>query len=420
MARSPSIPSPLWRATIREITIGKITSRDVKARPLATPIADSLAMLGAMKPETKPTPAQVRQIGSFLIDLADSVAIGLVEVRDIQIKTKSAPQPVTIKVARAALSRFGERKVGEITYEGFDVAATDGSAKIGSIALRDFDASSAAQTAKTALATPGDGDLFAGVEPRALIPTLGQIAVSNVDMDVPDLKGEGNALGGKRIQFSIGRADLTSSNVIQGLPTAFGMSVDHAVMDFKNAAPGGQMKDLLDAGYSKLDLSAKIAANWTESSKELALKEVSLVLADMGSVKTGLLFGNVPRELFSTDPNVMQAALLTAVVKRLDLAIVNEGFIEKMLALQAKKSGTTAETLKQQAIMGAAVGLPAILGTTAGAKTLAAALAKFIAAPKNLTISMVAPLGLGAADMGLINNPPALFEMIEVTAEANK
>jgi hypothetical protein len=93
---------------------------------------------------------------------------------------------------------------------------------------------------------------------------------------------------------------------------------------------------------------------------------------------------------------------------------------DKALALRANQDGKTVAEERSTAEDFFAVQLPAAGGGNPALESVGAAVAQFIAAPKNLHVSIVAKDGLGVADAGLLGNPPAILGRLDMHAEANK
>jgi hypothetical protein len=256
------------------------------------------------------------------------------------------------------------------------------------------------------------------MNPRTLIPTIDQILFSNIDADVPDPRHQGNAAGGARDVFKIGKIEFDGSNYLLGLPTSITAIVDDVIADLPTNDPN--LKQFAALGYPKVDISSKFDMAWNEAANEIALKEFSIKGADMGSIVFGGIIGNVTKDVFVGDPAVMQAAALAAVVKGVKLRVEDFGLFDKALAFAAQQAGKSPEELRHDYIAAAAVGIPQLMGDVPAAKTIANAVAKFIAQPKSLEIAAQAPDGLGAADLPLLNNPPELFRRLTITAKANE
>ena len=115
------------------------------------------------------------------------------------------------------------------------------------------------------------------------------------------------------------------------------------------------------------------------------------------------------------------AAALGAVVKKLDVKLENSGILDKIIALQAKEQGKSADQLKTELISMASFGVPAMMGGDGvTGKVVANALSKFIAEPKNLHLAASSKDGLGAGDIGLIANPADLLKKVDISAGANE
>ena len=80
-------------------------------------------------------------------------------------------------------------------------------------------------------------------------------------------------------------------------------------------------------------------------------------------------------------------------IKKLALHVENAGLFDKALAVQAKNEKQSVDEARQSDILKAILLLPALLGNEAPARALGAALAKFIAAPKNFSLQALAPEG---------------------------
>ena len=76
------------------------------------------------------------------------------------------------------------------------------------------------------------------------------------------------------------------------------------------------------------------------------------------------------------------------------------------------------EDVRKPFMMVASLGLAAILGPSDGAKSVAAAAARFVAKPGTLTVSASAKsaTGLGLADVINMTEPTEIFEKIEPQA----
>ena len=398
------------------VKIGTITGRDFKMRPMKTSLADFLATISDKEAMKDPPSEKIVNLTSAGLDLLGSFEIGLVEARDISMILPTGGEVNSMKLGRLGLSGWGNGKIGEYAIEGFELDATDGHLKLGQFALRGFNYKKAldavAEHMKQGL------DSFEGADPRAFIPTLDQIAVAGVDLDVPDKKGEGNSADGKRITMALGKFEVNGSGYLGGIPTALNATLDNFTFDIATSKDK-QLKDFIAMGYKKFDLSAKLDLAWSEASQTLSLRQLTAGSAGMGKVTLKGAFGNVSKEIFTGDPAMVHAALLGAVVKEADLRFENGGIVEKGLEQEAKKQKKSADQLNKEAIGIAAAGIPNALRNAPAAKEIANAVTKFIAAPKSIHFSAKSADGIGAADLMLLGDPAALLKKLAVVASAN-
>jgi hypothetical protein len=104
----------------------------------------------------------------------------------------------------------------------------------------------------------------------------------------------------------------------------------------------------------------------------------------------------------------------------LHLTLENKGLFERVIASESRKAKKSPEELRREYGMAAAIAVPAMLGNAPAAKTLGQAVARFVAKPGRLTISMTAkdPAGLGIADLAATPEPAAILDKLEITATA--
>ncbi|MBV9220727.1 MAG: hypothetical protein JO366_10700 [Methylobacteriaceae bacterium] len=214
--------------------------------------------------------------------------------------------------------------------------------------------------------------------------------------------------------------ELDWSNYVGGMPGLFTAAVDHLVADVPAKSTSSEIKSLIEMGYPKLDLSAKMDLAWNEAAKELRLKELSLTGADMGTVAIAGLLGNVTRDAFVGEPAAMRSADLAVLAKRAEVRIENSGLFEKVMAFAAKTTQQSPDEARQYFAKSVSRTIAERLGNGAGARSIADAVGKFIAEPKSLRISASSAQGLGAADFKLLDDPKALLDKLDIAASADE
>ena len=402
--------------------IGSMSGRDFKARPMKMPFYALFKMLSEISEKQKSgqkddiDAAMATRLISAALDVFGSFEIGLIEARDIAISMPGDSKVKSVKFGRFGMANFGNGRLGEYSFEGFELDAPDGHAKLGQFALRGFNFKNALDAVQKQL---DEGlDSFAGADPRQFIPTLDQIVFSGMDLDVPDDKGKGNSADGKRITMALGKFEIDGANYLGGIPTSLNAAIDNFTFDIANSKDV-QLKDFIAMGYKKFDLSAKLDLAWNEAAQTLSVRQLTGKSAGMGTLTLKGNIANVPKELFTGDQTSIVAAALGAAITDADLRFENTGIVEKALEQQAKQQKKTLEQLKKEAVGVAAVGIPGLLKDVPAAKEIANAVAKFIAQPKSFHIAAKSADGIGAGDLSLLDKPAELMKKIALVATAN-
>jgi hypothetical protein len=370
-------------------TLAALKETGAKARPLKT---DALSGSGTAKLSND-------QEVALYDDFIHSFEIGSIEATDLGGQGADSGifslGSVSLQsMAKAAVGGFGLRA---LRYDGpdakFGVAAID----VGPVTL------------------PLPARIAGGA--RGAMPSAGKVDVTQIDFDG---KGDGQEADGtpKRVKFKVAHAGFVSDGEPGDLPKTSKMNIDNITFDVPASA--GQAQPLYDMGYRALDVSLGLAATYDAPNQSLSIHDLSLNGASMGSLALGLHLVNVTKGLVSPNPEVVKASALAILAKGITLAIVNDGLIDKALIWKAKQDGTDVGKEKDVLIDFFANKLPASVNNSANAKLVGAAVAKFVAEPKNLTISVESKSGLGLGSMALLSDPGLLIDTLDIKAVANQ
>jgi hypothetical protein len=386
-----------------EIDMGALSAKDVKGRPLRIPPTSAAAMFARHDADHD------KQANAFVADVLESFEIGAFEVKDLRFTVTDKDGSGIGTVDRVYLSRMADLKIGEAGFDNLVVKSAGLTVKIDGVAFRGIDLGKLRDLAENATGDPAPPNEGANASP------VGEMLLTGLDVDLADTKRE----DGRHTRFRLANLGLRSADPVGGIPTHFTTTVDHFTLDLKDL-PGGQWDDVVALGYDKLDLSSRLEAHFDPPKRELGLDDLSLSGMDMGAVKIAGSFANVSKDLFSTDQAQIEAAALSILVDRIELKVENTGLFERLIAAAAKKDNKSPDEIRETYVAAAAIGVPSLLGDGPGAKAVGAAIAKFIAAPKNLRIVAVAPDGLGVGDLALMKEPNALMNKLSVEAAANE
>jgi hypothetical protein len=243
---------------------------------------------------------------------------------------------------------------------------------------------------------------------------LGHLSWEGIDVVAPD-KDSGP---GKTIHVALGSVDIR--NAYQGdLFKDSTMSMKNLVIE---PTKGSAMSDSLALfGYSRIEISLRIAAHYDAAAKKLSLGDLTLDGANAGAIAVKADFADVDPALFGSDSEARMAAVTSGAMTGIEFKFVNAGLFEKALAYFAGQQKTTPEALKQQWAATAGQMLPALLGGDPAALKVAAEAQKFVAAPTNLAIALRPKTGtFKFSDAAAAGDPMSLIAALDIVAVANK
>lgn len=399
-----------------EIRVSRIEGRDFSARPTKNSLVETMKVLGAADAPESASPAQQAKLLGASVEIFDAMAVGALEAVGIEVRDPSSKERATGRIQRIVYTGATGAQPSEARIEGLDITGKGGTARIGAIAFTGFAFGSTIEGLRElAERPPAEADAAAL---RKLIPTLGTVRLSGLAFDVPNESAKGPKPD--NIRFGVKDIEVTANQPLNGIPTNLRLAVDHLTFDVPSDATEEGLKDLAAMGYRAVDLSWTTAASWNEPGSELVVREFSLRGSEMGSFTLRGVLGNVSRDVFNPDSALAMVALVGATAKSLDLTVENQGLFERVLAREAKKDRGTAEKLRREYGMAAAVGVPTMLGNSTSAKAIGQAVARFIAKPGRLTLSARTKdaSGLGIADLAALDQPAAILGRLDVTATA--
>lgn len=304
-----------------------------------------------------------------------------------------------------AANHIDAGKADSLEIAGLDASGTDGGApvtiKSGALRLEGLDLADALK----AVGAPAEA------APKG---RLGRLTWQSLDIVAPD-----NESGpGKTIHVALAaielRGDYAGDALKQGSTTLTGLIIE--------PSPDSEFgKNLAQLGYSRLELAMAIGAGYQAEAKTLSLDDLTIEGARMGALRVKANFGDIDPGLFGTDDGARMTALFGASLSSLEIKLVNAGLFEKALALAAKRQGASADALKARWSAMTGQMAPLFLGGDPAALKVAAEAQKFIASPKNLTISIKAKNGaLKAADFLAIGDPAAFVKKLDIAAVADQ
>ncbi len=393
--------------------IARLSGRDFLARPIKDSWSGAGELLREFGQKDKLAPDEIRRFVALYTDLVGAFDIGLIEATGIEIKPNGKDS--SGRIGRIAYTGSTGSQPADFRWEGMDFSGKDNRVKIAAISLTGF---SIAPTLEGLKGLQGKTpDQFDQATVRSLIPTLGTLRISGVDLDVLDDKAKGEKP--ERVRFTVRDYAVTADKPVNGIPTNIRVEQSNVAFKLPQNSDEALVKEIAALGYTTLNASSLVAATWNEAANEIALKEVSVQAQDMGRVSLTGLIGNATRDLFSADNGTALAAAVGAKAKSVDLVIEDKGLLSRYLAKAAKEQKTSPESLRRIYAGAAPTVIASLIGDSEQAKTLGQAVSRFIAQPGKLTINAQPknPSGFGAMDLMLASDPKDILPKLNITAK---
>jgi hypothetical protein len=406
------------------LRIGRFSGRDFLARPTRASWSGSTALFAELADKDELSADEQTRLITTAADMLSAFDVAFAEATGIELKApagssagnKEKPSEATTRVSRIAYTSATGAQPADLRVEGIEAADRDGRVKIDTLSLTGFSFQSTLGSLKDFQSA-----WLEEIDPaaaRALVPTIGTLHVSGVDIDTLSETDKGQTP--ERVKATLKDFELTADNPFNGVPTNFKVGLQNLAMELPAKSSEDGIKDLVALGYKNLDLSLGLAARWNEAGKEIAISEFSVQGQELGRISLTGLLGNISKDAFDPDTAVASVALIGARAKSLEMTVENTGLFDRYLAKAAKDGKTTPESLRRTYGAIAAVGIPSMLGNSEQAKSLGQAVARFIAKPGRLTISAQAKEaeGLAIAEAVMFTGAVAALQKLNVTAVA--
>jgi hypothetical protein len=287
---------------------------DIGWKPSRFKFAELAALVP--QPGTTPNPAQMQQLLDKAAGLYESVRIGNAEMRGFTIDT---PQGAF----RLAAIRFNleNGKVGEFAIEGLDVTSPAGPVKIGRFAFKGFDVANMLRMSSQ-FATPGR------------VPSPDQFASMLRLLEGVEIKGVVAPYKNTGAQVNIDAASLNWGQFVGPIPSQVRAALK--MSGPIDARDGGPFDVLAEAGMKSASISADLGAGWTEASRSFALEPVTFELSNVIAASARLSLANVPREVFSLDPQQALTAAAQIEAGSLELTLQDLGAVDLLVRQYAR------------------------------------------------------------------------------------
>lgn len=410
------------------VKLASVSGRDLSGRQIPATWSGALTSLGAFDFERN-DPLERAKASGIAADLLEGVSVGALEATGLSFRIVK-PEASELGVGRLAYADSGTDAGLTLSEFGFSGSGTQ--LKLSSLKLAGF---ALAPTIAT-LRRFAQNVKPTNAELRRLMPQIGTLSLAGLGLDVPQDAAKPDAAkpdapaadplakdpptDAAPLHFGLREATVTGGPPKDGVPIASRLSLAGLTLpaSLVEGVPG--LGSLGGYGYRDLDLDLVADTAWNDTAKELAVREISLSGKNMGKVRLSATLGGVGPEMFDPDAAVSGYAMLSTTAKALDLTVENGGLFERFIETTAKSLSLKPDELRKEYVTACVIGVPAILGNTAAAKTVGAAMGKFVTKPNRLSISARARngAGLGVVDFSTAATPAAVLDKLDVNAKA--
>ncbi|MCJ2128854.1 hypothetical protein [Methylobacterium sp. E-045] len=406
------------------VKIARLEGSDVSGRQIPATWTGALDAMSRVDP-IQPASADKARILGTVADLIDGFSVGSFQASGLTINQTHDGEPVAMTMGRMAFAS------GNLTFEDLGFTVGEAGGKLSRLSFAGFSFAptvAAMRKLSTQAGEPTEADL------RQMTPVLGTLAFKDLSLDLPPDEVSAPPKPSAKPPGAPSPAAATAPKHIglrdgafafgplrDGLPTTGRANLSGLTLPASAVAGIPGLGSLGAYGYRDLDLDVVADTAWNEAAKELTFSEVSVSGKDMGSVKINGTLGGIGPAVFDPDPSVSTFAMLGATAKTLDLRIENTGLFERFIATQSKSLSLKPEELTQEYVTATTFGVPAILGNSAGAKAIGAALGQFVMKPGTLLLSAKAKNagGIGMLEFSAAPTPGAVLDRLDVSAKAN-
>ncbi len=343
-----------------------------------------------------------------------SFAIGRTSIDGLSVDFRDPSDPDTsgsMKMAQFLIDDLSPDGLGEFSLSSIDVDIEPaGEVRLGRFAIEDVEFPPYAPMKPFI-----EKQMMSNSEPDPLevarLFTPWSIAISAEDF-FADIPGEGTA--------SLGGFLMAMQTTVPPIPTDVVVAVDDLEIPVEALDDREAEQILKAAGISTLRLSEALEVRWDEASEDLIVDNIVVEVGDIGAVRAKARLGGLPKTILQ-NPMQAQAAIATLNLKSLELELVNEGGVEKALALASAQAGLSEDQMSQ-VLLGQLDGMLAIVGNEAFTQQVSQAAKAFFENPQNLSVeakpSNPVPVVQILGNVQLA--PQTLPDLLGVQVEANR
>ena len=240
-----------------------------------------------------------------------------------------------------------------------------------------------------------------------------KISLTGPDKDTPATAPGGNL-------FTLEIAAITAdATIAAGVPTKWHLS--GGGLPSRPPTASVAAKQLAQAGVSHLEFRFDYGATYDPAAKVFSVDALELTGADLGTLSLRGKIGNIGPEVFGrSDPAGVAASLMQGTVMGVDLAYVDKGLADKVVAPAAAAQQKSPAAVKAEMAAVARQMVPIFLGGAPNADAAADAVARFVAEPQSIIVKLEPKAGaIGFLELMSIDDPMALVAKVDIDVKSD-
>lgn len=300
--------------------IGRILVEDIAYQPSKFRPGELLAVLPKDSSASQ-NPAQIRELMDKVADLYQGARVGKVTIADLSMDT---PQGT----AKLNAIRYSQ---GELALEGLDTPTPQGQFKMERFALKSFSVPNLMRWA-AGLTIPGRAPA-----PDQMLGLFGALSGAEV-------KGVAAPFKNSKKLVTIDTVSVEWGQLIGSIP-----SKAHVVAKFVTPTDPSDPKQLplIASGIDKLAIDLDLGAAWTEQSGSFALAPATLDIGGVAKAQLRVALGNVPREMFSTEPAQVMGQAARIEAGAIEFSLRDNGGVDLAVAQFARVKNVSRDAARQ-------------------------------------------------------------------------
>jgi hypothetical protein len=312
------------------VSVDAILAEDIGLRPAKLSLDDIVFLSEvASPPGAVRSPAQLTMLLDKFAGLYEGIHVGRLELQGFSVVSNMRND---FRMASLRIDRLDNGRFGELSLEGLNGKPAIGNPfNMGRVAVRGLDIANIMRVASTQLAVP-PGQPPTAEKISAMLALVEGVEVRNVAIPEPKT--------GRTMQLDAFNASW--GRFVGGIPS-------QARISMKFTAPIGPLdpepfiKMLVGAGIRALAAGVEFGTHWTEATRTVALEPANLEIGGVFALSLKASAGNVPRDIFSTDPVRVMASAVMVDAGPIELSLRDLGLVDLLAAETARTRGAGPE-----------------------------------------------------------------------------